>query len=143
MNGPKLLALVLGGLIAASPVFADGLADKIARRMVQLGFGDVQVEGTFLGRARITGTRAGVSREIIVNPNTGEILRDLWLGADGQVRAADIDTDDVEDKLDDSGKGRGRSGGDGGGEDGGGGSGSNSGSGGSGSGGSGGGGDDD
>ena len=125
MNGQKLLALVLGGLMAASPVFAGGLADKIAQKMTQLGFSGVRVEETFLGRARITGTRAGVSREIIVNPNTGEILRDLWLNSDGQVRAADIDIDDDEDKLDDDGKGRGRGrGGEDGGDDGGGNSGS-------------------
>ena len=85
------MALVLGGLMAAWPAFAQNLAEDIARQMRQQGFLDVGIERTWLGRTRITGTRDGGSREIIANPNTGEILRDLWLDAQGQVRAADID----------------------------------------------------
>lgn len=85
------MALVLGGLMAAWPAFAQDLAEDIARQMRQQGFLDVGIERTWLGRTRITGTRDGGSREIIANPNTGEILRDLWLDARGQVRAADID----------------------------------------------------
>jgi|GEM_PF-1492657 len=103
-------ALALGGLLAASPAVARSLAESIARQLTQQGFGDVQVEDTWLGRARITGTRGGEAREIVVNPKTGEVLRDLWLNSEGQVRAFDIDVDDADDAGDDGGKGRGRGG---------------------------------
>jgi hypothetical protein len=55
------------------------------------------VEKTWFGRNRITGTRDCGSREIIVNPKTGEILRDFWLNARGRVRAADIDPEEVDE----------------------------------------------
>ncbi|MGL6209476.1 MAG: hypothetical protein ACRC14_06565, partial [Paracoccaceae bacterium] len=61
----------------------------------------VQVERTLLGRERITGARGGGSREIIVNPNTGEILRDLWLNSDGEVKGAGILSDDDEERDED------------------------------------------
>ena len=96
------MVLVLGGLLAALPASAKGLADEIARQMAQQGFQNIGIEETWLGRTRITGIRNGGSREIIVNPNTGEILRDLWLNAQGQVRAADIDLDLVDDAADDA-----------------------------------------
>jgi len=88
------LLLALGGLLAASPIFARTIAEDIARQLSQQGFSDVQVEGTWLGRTRIIGNRRGETREIVVNPNTGEVLRDLWLDAKGQVKAADIDIED-------------------------------------------------
>lgn len=104
-------ALLLGGLMAASPAFARSLAENIARQLSGQGFSNVQIEGTWLGRSRITGTRNGESREIVVNPNTGEILRDLWLNDKGQVRAAEIDVeDDGTDDSSDSDKGEGEGG---------------------------------
>lgn len=101
----KILALVLGGLMAALPASAKGVADEIARQMSRQGFRNISIEETWLGRTRITGTRNGGSREIIMNPKTGEILRDLWLNAQGQVRAADIvlgDDAKTEDATDDA-----------------------------------------
>ena len=93
----KTDTLVLGGLMAASPACAQSVSSEIVRQMSRQGFGNVIVEKTWLGRTRITGTRAGGSRKIIVNPKTGEILRDLWLNAQGQVRAADIDPEEVDE----------------------------------------------
>ena len=90
LRHPKLLSLLLAGLLAAQPAFAQSLADDIALQMTRLGFVEVAIDETWLGRVRVTGTRNGTSREIILNPNTGEILRDLWLDENGQMIAADI-----------------------------------------------------
>ena len=92
----------MGGFLAAFPAHAQGLAEDFARQMARQGFVNIETEATWLGRTRITGTRNGGSREIIVNPNTGEVLRDLWLNSDGQVRAADIDFDDLQDAAEDA-----------------------------------------
>lgn len=109
LNNPKLLALVFAGILAAHPAFSDNYADEIALQMARQGFADVAVDGTWLGRVRVTGTRNGTVREIIVNPNTGEILRDLWLNDEGQVIAADIALsvteairDDAQDTVEDN-----------------------------------------
>lgn len=99
-----LVSLILTGLLAAFPASAQGMAEEIARQMRRQGFEDIHIAQTWLGRMQITGTRSGGTREIVVNPNTGEILRDLWLNAQGQMRAADIDfdDDDAEDAADDA-----------------------------------------
>lgn len=49
------------------------------------GFGSVQQETTLLGRVRSIAERNYGRREIIVNPRTGEILRDLWTPKRGGV----------------------------------------------------------
>ncbi len=108
LRHPKLLSLLLAGFLAAQPASAQSLAEDIALQMTRLGFVSVTIDGTWLGRVRVTGTRNGTSREIILNPNTGEILRDLWLDENGQMTAADITlsvkeavTDAVRDRVQD------------------------------------------
>jgi hypothetical protein len=49
-----------------------------------LGFEQIDVKQTLLGRTRIVARSAEGQREIILNPNTGEILRDFWQAAPGQ-----------------------------------------------------------
>ena len=118
-----------------SPAEARDLTATIIQQLTRQGFVDVAQERTLLGRVRITATRNGGHREIIFNPNTGEILRDLW--QPGVEDAEDIDlideafVEDVEDvgKADDGdeggddkdgqdgdGKGGGKGGGGGGGD---------------------------
>lgn len=80
------LAVLAAGLLAASAAFADYEQD-IVRQLQDMGFSRVEVSRTLLGRVRITAIGAEGTREIILNPNTGEILRDLWLQQDG--RASD------------------------------------------------------
>ena len=103
----------LSGLVAAGALAGPALAqDYVASVIAQLrqqGFRTVSQERTLLGRVRITATRGDGRREIIINPNNGEILRDLWTPVQGEKRPVDI--------MDDgSGKGHG-SGGNGPGDD--------------------------
>lgn len=68
---------------AASMSVAETFADQVVRQLVAQGYGNIQVEATLLGRLRIKGSNGQGLREIILNPKTGEILRDMWLDADG------------------------------------------------------------
>ena len=58
-------------------------ADQIVQQLSAQRFSDITVEITLLGRIRIKGHNGQGLREIIMNPNTGEILRDMWIDANG------------------------------------------------------------
>lgn len=95
-------ALVVGAL-GGSPAFAEGYADSIVRQLQAQGFSKIETEQTWLGRTRIMAEGSQGQREIIVNPITGEILRDLWLaqsggGAGGLIARSASDDDDGDDR---------------------------------------------
>jgi hypothetical protein len=104
---PRLLlalGLVLG--CVGQGAWAQGFADSVVGQLRAQGFDRIEVERTMLGRVRIQADHADGSREIILNPRTGEILRDLWIGgSDNQPRTGKLVSDD---EGDDGGKGRGR-----------------------------------
>jgi hypothetical protein len=123
----------------AFPAHAD-YVNSVRDQLRQQGYRQISVSSTMLGRTRIVAKSKTGTREIIMNPRTGEILRDLWSSAqgssgpsivgsdaddpdDGQDDARDDDGDDDseddrdddsdDDGDDDGGKGRGRGGDDG------------------------------
>ena len=59
------------------------LVDAITHQLRDQGFSRIEVSRTLLGRTRIVAHSGDGEREIILNPNTGEILRDLWEPKDG------------------------------------------------------------
>lgn len=79
--------VVIFGLAAAlaGPVMASGFQDEIVASLRAQGYDQITVEVTLLGRVKITAIKQNYLREIVVNPRTGEILRDLWLTADGNI----------------------------------------------------------
>ncbi len=100
-------------LLTAPMAFAQSYADQIVQQMSAQGFSDITVEITLLGRIRIKGHNGQGLREIIMNPNTGEILRDMWIDANGNAilpllaapgRGEDSGSgsDDAEDDADDA-----------------------------------------
>lgn len=100
---------VLGAGLAASMANAGSFETAVVSQLRGQGYSEITVERTMLGRMRIVGARNGNTREIILNPRTGEILRDVLLAADGQ----------VETQISgDTGSGKGSSGDDGSGDDG-------------------------
>lgn len=103
------LAAVAGTqLCAGGAALAAGFADEIVAQLRKQGFGNIVVERTWLGRIRILAERSDARREIILNPGTGEILRDLWLSKSGTpVQGARISDDDDNDGADNSGQGGG------------------------------------
>lgn len=131
-------ALQFGLAVSA---FAATAADQIIAQLRDQGFIEIEVEQTWLGRTRIVAERGDASREIILNPSTGEILRDLWLtkggegspkvqigrddengnsghgGSDNGGDDKDEDEDEDEDDEDDGDSSGSGSGGNGGGDD--------------------------
>ena len=89
----------------AGPALAQDYVSSVVSQLEAMGFGTIRQERTLLGRVRIIAVRGDGRREIIINPSSGEILRDLWTPVTGDKRAADI----IDDK---SGGGSKRSGGD-------------------------------
>ena len=130
-----LLMTAAAGASVAFPAYAD-YVNSVRDQLRQQGYRQISVSSTMLGRTRIVAKSKTGTREIIMNPRTGEILRDLWSSAqgssgpsivgsdaddpdDGQDDARDDDGDDDrdddadDDGDDDGGKGRGRGGDDG------------------------------
>jgi len=78
-----LLSLATIGLLATQAM-AQSVAEQISRQLRDQGFGQVTISQTWLGRTRIIGKSGDGQREIILNPKTGEILRDLFTTAGGK-----------------------------------------------------------
>ncbi|SPF81085.1 hypothetical protein [Pseudoprimorskyibacter insulae] len=91
------LLLATGGAALAKDVQAEWI--KQLRRQ---GFTHIEVERTWLGRLRIEASKPGQTREVVVNPRSGEVLRDYL----------DDDDDDEHDdrRLDDDRSGSSSSG---------------------------------
>lgn len=87
---------------AAGPAHADYVDSVLAQLRAQ-GYRQISVSNTLLGRSRVFAKGKGGTREIIMNPRTGEILRDLWTSADGSSGPAIVGSQD--DKRDDDDKG--------------------------------------
>lgn len=87
----------------AGAATAGSLTDEILRQLRMQGYGKFRVSRTWLGRTRILAFRGGSQREIVVNPRTGEILRDVFHGkGDGLIDpGADHDDDDHHGNEDD------------------------------------------
>lgn len=77
------------GRVAASPY-----GDEVVSQLTRQGFTGISKETTWLGRERILAQRKDGQREIILNPRTGEILRDTWTTSNGAKTGRPI-VDDV------------------------------------------------
>lgn len=64
-------------LLGATPALARDDTGAVVDQLHRLGYGKVTVSRTILGRVRITAERDSVQREIVLDPRSGEILRDL------------------------------------------------------------------
>jgi len=96
MRRRVFLAALIGSAMTATAAAARDRSDDILRELKRNGYRIEDVGRTFLGRVRILATRNGGRREIIVNPVTGEILRDLWIAA-GERGEDQDDWDDWDD----------------------------------------------
>ena len=75
--------LVAISLSLASLLYAGPVEDSIVQQLRNQGFTQIEVRRTLLGRSRIVAQSNRLYREIIVNPSTGEILRDFWRDRSG------------------------------------------------------------
>ncbi|OOY08721.1 hypothetical protein [Thioclava sp. F36-7] len=74
------IAVLIGALsvpVAPGLARAETASEAVTRQLKSYGYQNIDVHRTLLGRVRITGTRKGVEREIVLDPRSGEILRDL------------------------------------------------------------------
>ena len=72
-------ALILSALFVlclATASDAQETVDRITQRLEQQGFAVVAVERTLLGRVMIRAENERATREVVLDPATGEILRD-------------------------------------------------------------------
>lgn len=98
--------------LAAAPAFAQTHVDRIVQQLMRQGYLEIEISRTFLGRTRIEAESPTHEREIIINPRTGEILRDYWHLKDDDEAGDDDDNELLspgggsffEDDEDDSGK---------------------------------------
>jgi len=87
--------------LAPLPALAESLPDRVIRQLKAQGFTRFKVSRTWLGRTRIVATSSKQSREIILNPRTGEILRDYWHARDDGAKDSATDDDAVMDSRSD------------------------------------------
>ena len=108
----------LGLVWQATPLYAQNYEQAILAQLRQDGYEQITVTTTLLGRIRIVADGAQGQREIVLNPRTGEVLRDVLflasLADDGGSRGGrsggsgssgnddDDDNDDNDDNDDDS-----------------------------------------
>ena len=84
----KRRAFLLGIASATTLVVSTGTAmaasytEDVVAQLVKLGFVNITAETTLLGRVKIKAQRSDGVREIVINPRTGEILRDVWMPKD-------------------------------------------------------------
>lgn len=104
MKRRVFLAGLAVGLALSAPAFAEGVADGIVRQLRDQGYSTITVKQTLLGRTRILAVGPDGQREIIINPRTGEILRDFWTnsGSSSQIVRTGGSGDDDDDSDDDS-----------------------------------------
>lgn len=75
--------------MAPLPGRAD-IEDALLARLRAEGFQAILTERTWLGRVRITASGDLGQREIILNPRTGEVLRDIIIMPDGSTVPASV-----------------------------------------------------
>lgn len=71
-----ITGLALAGLGVGQAV-AGPIEDFFVKELTAQGYANFDISKTWLGRIRIVATNAKYRRELIINPRTGEILRDI------------------------------------------------------------------
>lgn len=84
-------------IVTGMPALAQSasVVDQVIAQLKAQGYTQITMGRTFLGRTRIVAQNDEMRREIIINPATGEVLRDYW-----EVEDDDHDDDDDRDRSD-------------------------------------------
>ncbi len=111
MRRREFLGLVLAGVPAVAVAAASPHVDRILAHLEAEGYRIVSVGRTLLGRTRIVAENGALLREIVLNPRSGEVLRDyaapLPRSAEGDRRRPPGGRDDDGPGGDDDDDGRG------------------------------------
>ena len=101
---------IIAAMMLATPTFAQSVEDSVIEQLRAQGFDKITVERTFLGRLRFEAYSDTLERELVINPNTGHVLRDVWEALDdddrpfsriGDPHSEDEEDDDHDDDDDD------------------------------------------
>lgn len=77
MNRRLFLLTSMGALLSAPSAFAAATPeDLVANDLTGAGFRITSRQRTLLGRVRFVAVRGGTEREVVLDPSSGEILRD-------------------------------------------------------------------
>ena len=79
----KTLMICIGLMGLPQLAAAQSVEDQVFAQLQEQGFTVIEVRRTFLGRHRFTAESAYFYRELVINPQTGEILRDYVRDIDG------------------------------------------------------------
>ena len=103
-------------LVGVGPALSETLEEKVVKTLRRQGYRDIKSSRTFLGRLRVTAEKGEKRREVILNRQTGEVLRDVIVGHGGARSVFDWDSrgddnsgssraddDDRDDDRDDGG----------------------------------------
>lgn len=93
MHRRVFITALTSALLSAPTAFAQSVSvvDQVIAQLKAQGYTRITLGRTFLGRTRIVAVNETMRREIIINPATGEILRDYWELDEG---GRDTDHDD-------------------------------------------------
>ncbi len=90
--------ITLGAAAIALPAAAqtNPFVDALVLRLQEQGYKRFRINRTWLGRLRIRAISDMYRREIIMNPKTGEILRDFWelIGVERESKSGLFNPDD-------------------------------------------------
>lgn len=81
-----LFVLILVVCLSAGQAWAQTPQDRVVEQLFQQGYTSIQINRTWLGRVRIIALNDEARREIVLNPRTGEILRDYWFLLGGPLK---------------------------------------------------------
>ena len=79
----KTLMICIGLMGLPQLAAAQSVEDQVFAQLQEQGFTVIEVRRTFLGRIRFIAESAYLYRELVINPQTGEILRDYVRDIDG------------------------------------------------------------
>ena len=82
MRRVNLTLACLAVALCGSTGFAATYEERVVVQLRAMGYTDITVSFTMLGRAQILAVSRQHTREIVLNPRTGEILRDYAQGTD-------------------------------------------------------------
>ena len=74
----KLKTAAVMALLCATPAVSQTLEESVVQQLQAQGFTSIRMERTFLGRLRFEAYSDTLERELVINPNTGQVLRDVW-----------------------------------------------------------------
>ncbi|WP_434614447.1 hypothetical protein [Tabrizicola sp. M-4] len=79
MMARTVMVAMVAGAVGIGPALAQGYDTAIVQQLQEQGYREISTERTWLGRVRIVAEATDGRREIVINPNNGEVLRDAWL----------------------------------------------------------------